>query len=350
MRLIALAIGAAFLLAAASTVAAEGKPAKLPFSVDDEKKFIEAGMIIEYHCFQVSYLGSGPKSPYTEYQFVLSTDAKGFGCERWTVGWDGRMFGGIRCSSGMVRHEWGELEARLPAESTEIGSTKPIKITVDDVELEPTLYSKPRDKKGSESTRERLALHKDFAGVPLQYSVYSVSDEWRATLHSVLKGEEARRWRERYLPTSPWTAAEAAKFLVKDLSWSYKVSGPNKGSVTYKVTDADDTSFELEQITVLGDTTETTRVKRRFADAAPFVPCLFTSVKKRFVKATVNGKETACREFTMTSKSGGGWPQVWVAVTDMPLIYASKRNQTKAAPSDDDELWELEAVNVPKKK
>jgi len=315
-------------------IAADGPAAVLPFSVENEKKYIEPGTIVERHGYWHSYQGSGPGHPQDEIEFVLCTDDSGYTVETWNTD--------IERRSAISRRNWGQLASRLPAAETTSDPKDIAKIKLDGQTYDANVFVRMQNK----NSRERIALHKDFPGIALQYDVYEVAITWRWTATALAKGKDADNWREKHLAQSPWRAADARKSLVAGLSWRYRVTGARTGTVTCAVKSVDENSVDLEEVFDLETLKQTNRAKRRLSD---FVPCLRSedrSPSKENVKRRVAGAEWDCAKFELVSHADFADEVTLVAIKKLPLVFA----EISHGKGDSAEKWELETLTMPDEK
>lgn len=313
-------------------IAADGQAAAaLPFSIADEKKFIEPGMIVERHGHWHSYIGSGPGQPQDATEFVLSSDDDGYTVETWEPDQEGRI--------SVARHLWGELGSRLPASETTSDPKDFEKIKLDAKTYDAQVFTRLKNK----ASRERVALHKDFPGVALQYDVFEVAITWRWTVTLLAKGKNADDWREKHLARSPWRVEDARKKLVEDLSWRYRVSGARNGTVTCTVKSINENYVDLEESFELDKLKQTIRAKRRLSDCVLYLRSEDCKPSKKNVKMRATGTDWNCVMFELESHADFAGKVNLTALKDMPLVFA----EISHGSGDRAETWKLETLTVP---
>ena len=315
-------------------IAADGQDAVLPFSVENEKKYIEPGMIVERHGYWHSYQGSGPGQPQDEIEFVLCTDDSGYSVETWNTD--------IERRSAVSRRNWGELASRLPAAETTSDPKDIAKIKLDGQTYDAQVFHRMKEK----TNRERIALHKDFPGIALQYDVFEVAITWRWTVTALAKGKDADNWREKHLAKSPWRVADARKSLVAGLTWRYRVTGARTGTVTYTVKSADENFIDLEEVFDLQTLKQTIRAKRRLSDCVSYLRSEDRTHSKENVKVRAAGADWECAKFELESHVDFAGEVTLVAIKKLPLVFAEIRH----GKGDSAEKWELETLTVPEGK
>jgi hypothetical protein len=334
---VALALSAlvtALAVSSAPFSAEEQARGDLPFSVDDEKKFIEASTIIERHGYWHWYNGSGPGHPQNEIEFVLCADDSGYSVETWNTD--------IERRSVISRRSWGELASRLPAAETTSDPKDIAKIKLDGQTHDANVFVRKRNK----DSHERIALHKDFPGIALQYDVYEVAITWRWTVTALAKGKDADNWREKHLAKSPWRVADARQSLVAGLTWRYRVTGARTGTVTCSVKSADENYVDLEEVFDLQSLKQTNRVKRRLSDCVPYLRSEDRTPSRENVKVRAAGADWDCAKFELESYADFAGEVSLVAIKKMPLVFAEIRH----GKGDSAEKWELETLTVPEGK
>lgn len=315
-------------------IAADGQAADLPFKVEDEKKFIEAGMIIERHGYWHSYIGSGPGHPQNEIEFVHCTDESGYTVETWNTD--------IERRSATSRRTWGELASRLPAAETTSDPKDIAKIKLDGKTYDANVFVRM----GNKDSRERIALHKDFPGIALQYDEFEVAITWRWTVMAMAKGKDADEWREKHLAKSPWRVIDARESLVAGLSWRYRVTGARTGTVTYTVKSADENFIDLEEAFDLNTLKQTVRAKRRWSDCVPYLRSEDRKPSKNNVKIRAAGVDWDCAKFELESHADFAGEVTLVVIKKLPMVFA----EISHGKGDSAEKWALESLTVPEGK